>query len=454
MLWKLQRHRFQHAVFLVRVQSKNHVIEKRKQLHKTSNSQATFIDNDEGAHTLPPCGSDLDALQDPAYANIMFQAENLLPESFFTFKPVTSTLETIFENLNNLRERTTHLNVLVTYAKLRILNQEYVEFIETLEHIATVSEMQWNEVHPQNNPQYRIAILQTLQDITPVLLPLQHMPLIHDRQLGAIYYRAFLLAQADIEPRDDDNPLEASQLQTALESADVEALQTTYMSVWRIQDAAHRIEYATRQNQNEAGICVKLDALTLMTASILAILSPQIKAQNPDFIQDDAANNTPQQHSIAQQEQTQKPVLIHTTQDVKSAFICLERYFHDKEPSSPSLLLIKQAHELIGKSFAECIQILIPNKLEDAYIPIGAQSDFKIAVTHNQALPMDQKSAPIVKKWEFVINNRRDVNQLLEEISAFYKQQEPTSPIPILCEKAVDLGEQNFLSLLQTLFPK
>lgn len=51
------------------------------------------------------------------------------------------------------------------------------------------------------------------------------------------------------------------------------------------------------------------------------------------------------------------------------------------------------------------------------------------------------------------IRSRQDVRRLLNDICAFYKQNEPSSPIPILLRRAAGLVDKNFLDILNDLAP-
>jgi type VI secretion system protein ImpA len=48
---------------------------------------------------------------------------------------------------------------------------------------------------------------------------------------------------------------------------------------------------------------------------------------------------------------------------------------------------------------------------------------------------------------------RADAIRLLEQIAAYYRVAEPSSPIPFLTERARSLAEQDFVSLLKGMLP-
>ena len=60
-------------------------------------------------------------------------------------------------------------------------------------------------------------------------------------------------------------------------------------------------------------------------------------------------------------------------EEAAAALAGIAEYFSRAEPSSPALLLTRQAQALIGKSFLEVMQILVPEKVESAAVQIGAE---------------------------------------------------------------------------------
>ena len=57
--------------------------------------------------------------------------------------------------------------------------------------------------------------------------------------------------------------------------------------------------------------------------------------------------------------------------DAAAALAAAAAYFSRNEPSSPALLLVRQAEQLVGKSFLELIRILVPAHAEQAKVQIG-----------------------------------------------------------------------------------
>ena len=129
-------------------------------------------------------------------------------------------------------------------------------------------------------------------------------------------------------------------------------------------------------------------------------------------------------------------------------------YFEQFEPSSPALLLVRNAERLVGKTFAEVMEILLPEQVGAAAIEIGRKQTFAVPVgrlSEGAAPPpkasAEAPSAPLVC-------DRATALSELRKIEAFYAEREPTSPVPFFCERARKLAVQDFLSILNEILPE
>src|SRR5262249_53796715 len=66
--------------------------------------------------------------------------------------------------------------------------------------------------------------------------------------------------------------------------------------------------------------------------------------------------------------------------EAQQALAAIAGYYSRLEPSSPTLPLVRQAHQLIGKSFFEVMSILVPTQMEKAAFQIGADQFFELPV--------------------------------------------------------------------------
>jgi type VI secretion system protein ImpA len=52
------------------------------------------------------------------------------------------------------------------------------------------------------------------------------------------------------------------------------------------------------------------------------------------------------------------------------------------------------------------------------------------------------------------VESRPQAIALLEQFQRFFRQSEPSSPVPWLCERAHVLAERNFMAVLRDVLPK
>lgn len=89
---------------------------------------------------------------------------------------------------------------------------------------------------------------------------------------------------------------------------------------------------------------------------------------------------------------------------------------------------------------------------EYAKAPIAEADDTTDSEADDETAPAQKKSsAPSAVPGE--INSRTDVSAALDRIVTYYRQHEPSSPIPILLERAKRLVNADFLTIMQDIAP-
>jgi type VI secretion system protein ImpA len=152
--------------------------------------------------------------------------------------------------------------------------------------------------------------------------------------------------------------------------------------------------------------------------------------------------------------------------EIASALSSAIAYFEAMEPSSPAVLLIRQARQLVGKNLFEVMQILVPAHAEAARIPVGAEPAFLVPVsaltTGTGDVDTQESDAEASEReeggetgGEGRAGNRAGSRQaalaLLDQVAAQYRMAEPSSPIPLLLDRAKSLSSRDFLTLLKDL---
>lgn len=83
---------------------------------------------------------------------------------------------------------------------------------------------------------------------------------------------------------------------------------------------------------------------------------------------------------------------------------------------------------------------------EDAATPVGDAHDDADA-------PAAAATSAVPKQVVGAINSRTDVTNALDRIVGYYRQHEPSSPVPILLERAKRLVNADFLTIIQDIAP-
>ena len=205
-------------------------------------------------------------------------------------------------------------------------------------------------------------------DISTVIFPLQYVPLFDARQLGTITYRALLIATGEVKPRTGEEKLAASAIIEARGGAGPAALAPARKHIAMLKSALDRIRNAFAVRGTSAG----LDNVAALVA------------KNPSLHRSRRGSEGSAHRNGGK-----------SGRPIGSAGVGV--WTHVRLPKPARLLpplpaitalgnlraricpLVRQAHQLIGKSFIEVISILVPNHMEKAAFRIGRRESVRIA---------------------------------------------------------------------------
>jgi type VI secretion system protein ImpA len=213
-----------------------------------------------------------------------------------------------------------------------------------------------------------------------------------------------------------------------------------------------------------------LEKLPALVAKIQALIDPAAEsgtAAVPATSQDAATDSVePRQESTP----AKVPGAPTSLADAREALAAIAAYYSVREPSSPTLPLVRQAHLLIGKSFIEVISILVPTHLDKAAFQIGGDQVFELPVGKlgslpdvksggNGAVPAEggaagNGSAPPATTVRYQVETRAQAIALLDQVQRYFRHTEPSSPVPMICERARALAERDFMAVLRDVLPK
>lgn len=423
-----------------------------------------------------PCGPDLDLAGDPDYMNFIARTEGVLPVTFFSgpegkpFDRTSIDFDAEFVAIGPLLERTRDVRLLALLGKLLVLNRDLTGFVDCIGMIDTLLKERWDDVHPQGTDgdfAIRMAAIESLDDMPPVVFPLQYLPFVNHRRLGPLSYRAWMIATGEAKPREGEAVLDPAAIETAMMETELPALAATRDQFLTLQASLRSIRdiCVDRAGGERAA---KLEKLPGLVDKILALVEGVVIKRDPAL-----ATAAPEGSDDAE---TRAPTTIPagavaSRRDVADALAAVGDYFARSEPSSPALLLVRQAEQLMGKSFLEAMRILVPNHMEQAAVLIGKDQqmfDLPIErlsafadipqlleeeVTH-ETTEEDDATTRGASPRRLEAKTRADATRLLEQIGTYYRIAEPSSPVPFLTERARSFAERDFLSLLKELLPE
>jgi type VI secretion system protein ImpA len=153
-----------------------------------------------------------------------------------------------------------------------------------------------------------------------------------------------------------------------------------------------------------------------------------------------------------------------------AALAAIADYYGRAEPSSPTLPLVRQAHQLIGKSFLDVMTILVPTQVDKAAFQIGKDQVFDLPVNKLAgfsasavaplSVSLGDSTASLASGMAglpaaaYTITSRSQALALLDLVQRYFRHTEPSSPVPMLCERARALAELDFMSVLNDVLPK
>lgn len=413
-----------------------------------------------------PCGPDLDAGGDAAFLDYFAAAESILPSSFFSVedgRPFFSAPDEASERaraalpdqvagLTPLMARTRDLRLLVMRARLLILTRDIGGFAATIAAIAECLDKFWDAVHPRpqgDDLTARVSALGPL-DFPTVVFPLQYAPLYEARRVGIVSFRTWMIAGGEVKPRGGEQKHPVSGLKEGLADADPDKLAATRRTIALLKASLDRIRAAFALRGSSCG----LENLPRLADKISEFINPLASAPATEA---EAAGEgaAPGNKGAGAQPAGAAPASLA---QAKEALAAIADYYSRWEPSSPALPLVRQAHQLIGKSFIEVISILVPTQLEKAAFQLGAEQVFELPVGKlsklTEAAPPASPPPADGGGRGYNVGSRSQAVALLEQVQRFFRAAEPSSPVPMLCERARAFAERDFMGVLRDVLPK
>ncbi|RYE32238.1 MAG: hypothetical protein EOP23_13150 [Hyphomicrobiales bacterium] len=466
-----------------------------------------FVELTKPISTEEPCGPDLE--DDLDFMNATARLEVALPASYFrrdddgrqiAFDRTSIEFPAAFAELGKLLERSRDLRVLVLAAKLTILNRDVPGFAASLSAMADLLGTYWEEVHPRamdGDFVMREVALQGLDELATVVLPLQHAPLFVSRRIGPFMFRSQLVASGETKLVEGEQHPDASTIQAALGEVEVDDLVAVLGQANAAREALARLRTIWME---KVGVDHPLSFPRLATLldQIAAFLDTAVARRVPGHQASGTEPVATGPQGSAANAATFSPGAVSSILHVKDTLSACLGYFRKTEPSSPAVLLIGQAQQLIGKSLIEVIQIMFPDQVDKAVFEIGDQRRFRLPLERlpapdgydadseyeaeadtddgygesaeegeggydgdaeageeasGESEAAEAAPLPSPAPSAIVIGSRTDAVSAMRAVAAFYRQAEPSHPTPLLMDKACALAQHDFMSLLGNILP-
>jgi type VI secretion system protein ImpA len=408
------------------------------------------------------CGPDLDLEGDAAFMNFIAATEGQLPSSYYAFNRASIDFSAASQTAEKLLARTLDLRLLVLMAKLAILNRDVAGFAQRLGNIAWLVKAHWEDANPKGeggDHSGRVAQLMTLEDNAVVLLPLQYAPLIETNREGSLCYRDQLLASGATQPRsvtlydlrgqkqttEPEKFIPAASIERALNSVEIARLAEAVKTLSSLSASIQTIHAATTERVGYEN-AVALPKLAKLVADMTEFLRPPLLRRDPSLAPPPEAAPAAEAGASGVAVAPPPPAFASRA-DVDSALASAFGYFAAAEPTSPALLLIRQARETLGKNLYEVMKLLAPPHADAARVFVGPDGAFTVPVKSLSNAP----TAAVQAKPAEPAASRVQAIALLDAVAAHMQQAEPSSPVPYLLERARNLATRDFLSLLQDL---
>jgi type VI secretion system protein ImpA len=413
-----------------------------------------------------PCGPDTET--DLDVQNFLAVAEGHLPASYREFDRKSFEAKPTLERLKTELEKSRDVRFLVLAAKHHMLSDDIAGFADAVVATHALLSHQWEHCHPTEaagGAAVRSAYLQSLDDLPTIVLPLQYATLVVDKRFGTLTMRQILIANGKLATPDGETALGAGDISEAFSR--FEPLETLIA----LRDRMRAVQFSLRGlrqifiDKADYDSAPDFDRLSELVGSIEAYVDQIVIARQPaalDAVAEDASS--PAEMATESEIQSNAPaasvssvsLTVRSVQEASNALSAMLDYYARNEPSSPARLLLKQANQLVGKSFLEAMKILAPALVDKVKIQIGGTAPFALTFAQLDALTAGESKAadddPSARTYE--AKTRSEATALIQQVEQFYRSTEPSSPIPMLLEKARNLVAKDFNTLLKEIAQK
>jgi type VI secretion system protein ImpA len=407
-----------------------------------------------------PCGPDLDLKGDGDFLNFVAATEGLLPANFYAFQRESIDFLAALQMVDKLLKRTLDVRLLTLAAKLSVLNRDVAGFARFIGSLAWLLSEHWEGAHPRaegGDYSLRLGQVMALEDNALVLLPLQYARLLELPREGSFSYRDQLAATGAVQPRTvtrynekgvketsaDEKFVAQKTIDKILRDVELDKLAGLVETLRGLSASLDSIKAVTIEHvgYEKAVELPKLDKLVRdMTEFVRAALLTRDPTLAPPLegATAEAGGEGEAAPAVA------APGAFASRAEVDAALASALGYFALSEPTSPAVLLIRQAREMLGKNLYEVMKLLAPPHADAARVFVGPDSAFTVPVKILAEAP----SASFERAASEPAASRAAALALIDAVAQHMQRAEPSSPVPYLLDRARNLATRDFVSLL------
>jgi type VI secretion system protein ImpA len=413
--------------------------------------------------TDEPCGPDLDLEGDGEFLNFIAATEGHFPTNFYAFQREAIDFPAALQTVDKLLKRTLDVRLLTLAAKLSVLNRDVAGFARFIGALAWLLREHWEGAHPRaegGDYSLRLGQVMALEDNALVLLPLQYARLLELPREGAFSYRDQLAATGAVQPRTvtrynekgvkeisaDEKFVAQKTIEKILRDVEIEKLAALVETLRGLAQSLESIRATTIEHVGyENG--VELPKLDKLARDMAEFVRAALVTRDPTLAApaggaaDEAAGEAAQ--TIA------APGAFASRAEVDAALAAAFGYFALSEPTSPAVLLIAQAREMLGKNLYEVMKLLTPPHADAARVFVGPDGAFTVPVKILAGAP----SASFERAASEPAPSRAAALAQIDAVAQHMQRAEPSSPVPYLLDRARNLATRDFVSLLSDVLP-
>ena len=329
----------------------------------------------------------------------------------------------------------------------------------------------WEDLHPRLDPDeqepaqqgaLRLACLEQLTDQSRLLDELARAVLIDARGLGNASLREIRHALGRKPLPNGEEAPDRALVEAIFKAAEPERLEAVRQAIDEAGAELTAIEAMLTQRLGGAALpdFGDLSRLLREMAGDFGSLAPPREVK-PDVVSEGAGVRAPDSGQdgaadpAAATMRSVGPGRLETTAEVVSTLDQVLEYYRCKEPSSSIPLLVQRAKKLVPMDFVALIEDLAPAGLPELK-EIGGFDEGGVGSPperSNGEAPPATTGATAQPHSSEPLKTRSEVVAALDRVLAYYRTQEPSSPVPLIVERTKRLVPMGFVELVADLAP-